>query len=64
MDLLAVSLVAFAASVAGILALKYRGRGEVESQFIVTGTVLLIFYIVCLCSGACTILNFLFRWVF
>lgn len=64
MDLFTISLVAFAASVLGILAMKSRRRGEVESQFIVTGTLLLIFYIVCLCSGACTILNFLFRWVF
>lgn len=41
-----------------------RSRGEVRSQFIITGTLLIIFYCVCFMSGVCTILNFLWRWVF
>lgn len=64
MDFFTVSLVVFAASILGIMGMKSRRSGEVESQFVVTGTILLIFYLVCLCSGVCTILNFLFRWVF
>ena len=41
----------------------FGGRGEVESQFVVTGTLLLVFYIIGIVSGICTIFNFLFRWV-
>jgi len=58
-------LALFVASLLGALALKARERksDEVEAQFVITGTLLLIFYIVCFCSGVCTVLNFLFRWV-
>jgi hypothetical protein len=40
------------------------GGGEVRSQFVVTGTLLLVFYVVSIVSGICTVFNFLFRWVF
>lgn len=63
MDAIWVMLAVFLASLAGALLLR-RSRGEVGAQFVVTGTLLLIFYMVCFCSGVCTILNFLFRWIF
>lgn len=65
MDVLAVSLVVFVVS--GLVALALRRRrdeGEVGAQFVITGTILLVFYAICFCSGVCTILNFLFKWVF
>lgn len=43
---------------------KIKERNSIKPQFVITGTILLIFYIVCFLSGICTILNFLFRWVF
>jgi len=68
MDWLLIFSVIFLASVASILFLTKRrkrvGDDQVGAQFVVTGTLLLIFYIVCFCSGVCTILNFLFRWIF
>lgn len=65
MDLLLVSLAVFVASVIGVAILRRRkNEGEVGAQFVVTGTLLLVFYIICFCSGICTILNFLFRWIF
>jgi hypothetical protein len=42
---------------------KIKEKNKIKSQFVITGTLLLIFYIVCFLSGICTILNFLFRWV-
>lgn len=54
----------FLASLAGILHLRRGPRdSEVGAQFVVTGTLLLVFYAICFCSGVCTILNFIFRWV-
>jgi hypothetical protein len=65
MDLALVSLAVFVLSALGVLAMKASVRGdEVQSQFVVTGTILLVFYVVCFFSGICTILNFLFRWIF
>jgi hypothetical protein len=65
MDLALVSLAVFVLSALGVLAMKAGVRGdEVQSQFVVTGTILLVFYVVCFFSGICTILNFLFRWIF
>lgn len=66
MDMTWVLLGVFAASLLGALALRRsrRGKEEVGAQFVITGTLLLVFYIVCFCSGVCTILNFLFRWIF
>jgi hypothetical protein len=65
MDLIAVYSLIFLASLVLAFALRRRPKGDgVQAQFVVTGTLILITYIVCLCSGVCTILNFLFRWVF
>ena len=68
MDLALVSLAVFALSAIGALALASRPRkakdGDVEAQFVITGTLLVIFYIVCFVSGVCTILNFLLKWIF
>lgn len=66
MDLTLISLVVFAISMLGVIAMKKRSHdeGDVKAQFVITGTLLLIFYIVCFFSGVCTILNFLFRWIF
>jgi hypothetical protein len=65
MDFIWVYLSVFLASLLGVAALRRRRKkNEVEAQFVITGTLLLIFYIVCFCSGICTILNFLFRWIF
>lgn len=66
MDLTLVSLSIFALSSLFLLFLKFKKRkeNEVEAQFLITGTLLLVFYIVCFLSGVCTILNFLFRWIF
>lgn len=54
----------FLVSLGYILDQKRKESKEIKTQFIVTGTLLLIFYIVCFISGICTILNFLFNWVF
>lgn len=66
MDLTLISLVVFAISALGVIAMRKRShdKEEVKAQFVITGTLLLIFYIVCFFSGICTILNFLFRWIF
>jgi hypothetical protein len=66
MDLTLVSLAVFALSAIGALAIRPRKAkdGEVKAQFVVTGTLLVVFYIVCFFSGVCTILNFLLRWIF
>lgn len=53
----------FILSCFSILIYKKQQENKLNSQFIVTGTLLLIFYIVCFISGICTILNFLFNWV-
>lgn len=65
MDAIWILMAVFCASLAGVLYLR-RGKSkkeEVGAQFVITGTLLLIFYLVCFCSGICTIFNFLFRWV-
>jgi hypothetical protein len=41
-----------------------RRQNEVQAQFVVTGILIMFFYAVCFFSGICTILNFLWRWVF
>ena len=65
MDTIWIFLAVFLASLVGAMVIrKSRKEGEVGAQFVVTGTLLLVFYAVCFCSGVCTILNFLFRWVF
>jgi hypothetical protein len=65
MDLALVFLAVFVLSALGVLAMKAGARrDEVQSQFVVTGTILLVFYVVCFFSGICTILNFFFKWIF
>jgi hypothetical protein len=64
MDFFWVFLAIFVASLFGIIWQRNRKKGEVEAQFVVTGCLLVGFYAVCFCSGICTILNFLWRWVF
>lgn len=61
MDFGLFALAVFVACIVG--AIYLRRRGEIQSQFLVTGTLLLVFYIVGIISGLCTIINFLFRWV-
>ncbi len=53
-----------ASTVAVIFSRFFRGEGDVRSQFLVTGTLLFIFYMVSIVSGVCTIINFLFRLIF
>ena len=54
-----ISLLIFIVSFLAII----REKNKIKSQFVITGTLLLIFYIVCFLSGICTILNFLWNWV-
>jgi len=55
----------FFVCLAAVLLSRFCGKSDgVSSQFVVTGTLLLVFYIVGIVSGICTIINFLFRWVF
>ena len=56
--------VLFLASGAYILKARAAAKNEVKAQFVVMGCVLVVFYCVCFLSGICTILNFLWRWVF
>lgn len=66
MDAIWIYLAVFLASLVGVLAIQKSRpkKDEVGAQFLITGTLLVIFYMVCFCSGVCTILNFLFRWIF
>lgn len=64
MDLFYISLAIFLVSSTFLLWENRRRRNEVSAQFVVTGCLLVVFYAVCFLSGACTILNFLWRWVF
>ena len=64
MDFFWISLAVFAVSSAMLLWERYRRRNEVRAQFVVTGCLLVVFYCVCFMSGVCTILNFLWKWVF
>jgi hypothetical protein len=53
-----------ACAAAVLFSLAAGRRGDVKSQFVVTGTLLIVFYIIGIVSGICTIFNFLFRWIF
>lgn len=46
-----------------ILYSKKKQKETIQSQFIITGTLLLIFYIVCFISGICSILNFIWKYI-
>ena len=62
---LAISISLFLVSLAYILWAKDRSKKEeLKAQFVVSGCLLFVFYGVCFFSGICSILNFLFRWVF
>lgn len=64
MDFFWISLAVFLASSALLIWERTRRKNEVQAQFVVaTGCLLVIFYAVCFCSGVCTILNFLWKWV-
>lgn len=54
----------FAASLGAILYARSHSKKEVRAQFVVAGCLMVIFYAVCFLSGVCTILNFLWKWVF
>lgn len=64
MDPFWVLLAIFIVSLCGIAWERSKRRGDLEAQFVVTGCILFVFYAVCFFSGICTILNFLWRWVF
>jgi len=65
MDFLWIFIALFLASLGVIVWDRTKRRkDEVRVQFVVTGIILIIFYAVCFFSGICTILNFLWRWVF
>ena len=54
----------FLFSLASIIALKYRDKNKVQSQCVVTlSVIMIIFYCICFLSGICTILNFIFKWI-
>ena len=57
-------LAVFIVSGGYILYLKKKERENVHAQFVITGTLLIVFYAVCFCSGICTILNFIRNWFF
>lgn len=64
MDFFWISIAVFLASSVFLVLERRRRNNEVSAQFVVTGCLVTIFYIVCFMSGICTILNFLWRWVF
>lgn len=65
MDITALFIFVFLVSLLGVFVLRSRRpkKDEVGAQFVLTGTLLLIFYIVCFFSGICTILNFVFKYL-
>jgi len=65
MDFLFIAAAVFLVCAMGVFSSPmWRRKDGVGAQFVVTGTLLLIFYIVGIISGICTMLNFLFRWIF
>jgi hypothetical protein len=56
-------LIIFLVSLATIIIIKNKRDDSLKAQFVVTGTFLLIFYIVCFLSGICNILTFIWRWM-
>lgn len=57
-------LIVFLASAGYIFYARKKAKESVQAQFVVAGCILVTFYIVCIISGICTILNFLWRWIF
>lgn len=55
-------IILFLISISYILYNK-KNKKELKAQFVLTGILLIIFYIVAFLSGICTILNFLFKWI-
>jgi len=47
-----------------ILYMRKKSQETVQAQFLVTGLLLIIFYVVCFFSGVCTILSFIKNWFF
>jgi hypothetical protein len=56
-------LLTFVLSGSYILYSKKKQKETIQSQFVVTGCLLTIFYIVCFLSGICTIINFIWKYV-
>lgn len=58
-------LLIFLISLLGVFVLRSRKpkKDEVGAQFVITGTLLLVFYIICFFSGVCTILNFILKYL-
>jgi len=64
MDLYTIILaVTFFSTLSFILYEKYKASRGVEAQFLVVGSLAIVFYIVCFLSGICTILNFIWKWL-
>lgn len=60
-----VSLIIFIVSLIGTFYFRNKKKKSegIQAQLVVTGTLALIFTIVCFISALCTILNFLWKWV-
>lgn len=56
-------LLTFLVSGGCILYAKKQAKQKVQAQFVVSGCVLVVFYIVCFLSALCTILNFIWNWI-
>lgn len=64
MDPIWIFLGLFVASLGAIVYERLRSKNEIKAQFVMTGCLMVVFYAVCFMSGICTILNFLWKWVF
>jgi hypothetical protein len=64
MDFFWVFLAVFLVSLLLVLRERLVRKDRVEAQFVGIGLLALLFYAVCFLSGICTILNFLWKWVF
>lgn len=57
-------LLAFLTSLGYIVYSRKKAKENVQAQFVITtGCLMIVFYTICIISGICTILNFLWRWV-
>lgn len=65
MDFGLIAAIIFVVCLATVVSARiWQKKHDIEAQFVVTGTLIMIFYIVGIVSGICTIFNFLFNWVF